>query len=80
MRGWLLAATLALGPAHCYRHHAGRARTAVPGGPAAVRSHFRVSRAALTASGAAVYDETGALVAGGAGDYERDLREHAAAG
>ena len=44
-----------------------------------MRSHFRVSQAALTASGAAVYDETGALVAGGAGDYERDLREHAAA-
>ena len=41
--------------------------------------HFRVSQAALTAAGAAVYDETGALVAGGASDYEHHLREHAAA-
>jgi hypothetical protein len=41
--------------------------------------HFRVSQAALTAAGAAVYDDTGALVAGGASGYERDLGEHAAA-
>jgi len=41
--------------------------------------HFRVSQAALTAAGAAVYDDTGALVAGGASEYEHHLREHAAA-
>jgi len=41
--------------------------------------HFRVSQAALTAAGAAVYDDTGALVAGGVGGYDRDPREHAAA-
>lgn len=41
--------------------------------------HFRASRAALTAAGAAVYDDMGALVAGGADGYGRDLREHAAA-
>ena len=41
--------------------------------------HFRVSQAALTAAGAAVYDDTGALIAGGASEYEHDLREHAAA-
>jgi hypothetical protein len=40
--------------------------------------HFRVSQAALRAAGAAVYDDTGALVAG-ASDYETSLREHAAA-
>jgi hypothetical protein len=41
--------------------------------------HFRASQAALTAAGAAVYDDTGALVAGGASDSAHDLREHAAA-
>ena len=41
--------------------------------------HFRVSQAALTAAGAAVYDDTGALVAGGASENEHHLREHAAA-
>jgi hypothetical protein len=41
--------------------------------------HFRASQAALTAAGAAVYDDTGALVAGGVSGYEHDLREHAAA-
>jgi hypothetical protein len=41
--------------------------------------HFRVSQAALTAAGAAVYDNTGALVAGGASEYEHHQREHAAA-
>ena len=41
--------------------------------------HFRVSRAALTAVGAAVYDDKGALVAGGVSEYECDLCEHAAA-
>jgi hypothetical protein len=41
--------------------------------------HFRVSRAALTAAGAAVYDDTGALVAGRGSEYEYHLREHAAA-
>ena len=41
--------------------------------------HFRVSRAALTAAGAAVYDNTGALVAGGVSEYEHGLPEHAAA-
>jgi hypothetical protein len=41
--------------------------------------HFRVSRAALAAAGAAVYDDTGALVAGGLSDYEYGLSEHAAA-
>jgi len=41
--------------------------------------HFRVSRAALTAAGAAVYDDTGALVvAGGVSEYAHDRREHAA--
>ena len=41
--------------------------------------HFRVSQAALTTAGAAVYDDMGALVAGGASGYEPGLREHAAA-
>jgi hypothetical protein len=41
--------------------------------------HFRASQAALIAAGAAVYDDTGALVAGGVSDYEHDQREHAAA-
>jgi len=41
--------------------------------------HFRVSQAALTAAGAAVYDDTGALIAGGVSEYEHHLREHAAA-
>jgi hypothetical protein len=41
--------------------------------------HFRACQAALTAAGAAVYDDTGALVAGGTGQYEHHLREHAAA-
>jgi len=41
--------------------------------------HFRVSQAALTTAGAAVYDDMGALVAGGASGYEPSLREHAAA-
>jgi hypothetical protein len=40
--------------------------------------HFRVSRAALEAAGAAVYDDTGALVAGGVSESGHDLREHAA--
>jgi hypothetical protein len=40
--------------------------------------HFRLSQAALTAAGAAVYDDTGTLVAG-ASEYEHGLREHAAA-
>jgi hypothetical protein len=40
--------------------------------------HFRVSQDALTAAGAAVYDDTGALVAG-ARECGHDLREHAAA-
>jgi len=41
--------------------------------------HFRVHQAALTAAGAAVYGNTGALVAGGVSDFAHDLREHAAA-
>jgi hypothetical protein len=41
--------------------------------------HFRASQAALTAAGAAVYDDTGALIAGGVSDFAHDLREHAAA-
>ena len=41
--------------------------------------HFRVGQAVLTAVGAAVYDDTGALIAAGVGEYEHDLREHAAA-
>jgi hypothetical protein len=41
--------------------------------------HFRISQAALTAAGAAVYDDTGALIAGGVSDFAHDLREHAAA-
>jgi hypothetical protein len=41
--------------------------------------HFRVSRAALTAAGATVYDDTGALVAADVSEYEHDLRKHAAA-
>ena len=41
--------------------------------------HFRVSQAALTTAGAAVYDDMGALVAGGASGYEPSLREHPAA-
>jgi hypothetical protein len=40
--------------------------------------HFRVSQAALTAAGAAVYDDTGMLVAGSVSEHEH-LREHAAA-
>jgi hypothetical protein len=49
-----------------------------PGGPHSVDllllcgHHFRVSQAALTAAGAAVYDDTGALVAGGVSEYEHD--------
>jgi len=41
--------------------------------------HFRASQAALTAAGAAAYDDTGALVAGSASEYAHHLREHAAA-
>ena len=41
--------------------------------------HFRVSRAALKAAGAAVYDDTGALLVGEASEYPHDRREHAAA-
>ena len=41
--------------------------------------HFRVSRAALQAAGASVYDETGALVVGGVSEHQHDLRERAAA-
>ncbi len=41
--------------------------------------HFQVSRAALAAAGAAVYDDTGALVAGAVSEHEYDRREHAAA-
>jgi hypothetical protein len=41
--------------------------------------HFRVHQAALAAAGAAAYDDTGALVAGGVGEYEPSLREHATA-
>jgi hypothetical protein len=41
--------------------------------------HFRASQAALIAAGAAVYDDTGALVAGGVSEYQHDLRDHAAA-
>jgi len=41
--------------------------------------HFRVSRAALIAAGATVYDDTGALVAGNVSEYQHNLREHAAA-
>ena len=40
--------------------------------------HFRASQAALAAVGAAVYDDTGALVAGFS-DSEHHVREHAAA-
>ena len=40
--------------------------------------HFRASQAALAAAGAAVYDDTGALVAGG-GEGRTSLREHATA-
>ena len=43
------------------------------------RHHFRVSRAALKAAGAAAYDDTGAVLAGGLSRYAHDLREHAAA-
>jgi len=55
-----------------------------PGRPDAVDlllcgHHFRISRAALTAAGAAVYDDTGALVAGGVSEPGHDLRMHAAA-
>jgi len=55
-----------------------------PGRPHAVDlllcgHHFRVSRAALAAAGAAVYDNTGALVAGGVSEYGHGLHEHAAA-
>jgi hypothetical protein len=41
--------------------------------------HFRASQAALSAAGASVYDDTGALVAGGVSEYEHGLCEHAAA-
>jgi len=41
--------------------------------------HFRVSQAALAAAGAAVYDDTGALIAGGHSEDEHRPREHAAA-
>ena len=41
--------------------------------------HLRVSREALKAAGAAVYDDTGALLAGGAGEDPHDRRQHAAA-
>jgi len=41
--------------------------------------HFRVSRAALIAAGATVYDDTGTLAAGCVSEYEHGLREHAAA-
>ena len=41
--------------------------------------HFQVSRAALKAAGAAVYDDTGALVAGGASEDELLRGEHGAA-
>jgi len=41
--------------------------------------HFRVSQAALTAVGAAVYDDTGALVAGADSEHDHGLREHASA-
>jgi hypothetical protein len=40
--------------------------------------HYRVSRATLTAAGAAVHDGTGALVAGGVTEYGHGLRECAA--
>jgi hypothetical protein len=41
--------------------------------------HYRVSRAALHASGAAVYDETGALIMSGASQQSPARREPAAA-
>jgi hypothetical protein len=41
--------------------------------------HFRASQAALTAAGAAVYDDTGALLAGGLSESEHNQRKHAAA-
>jgi hypothetical protein len=41
--------------------------------------HFRVSRAALEAAGAAAYDGTGALVLGGAGRRQPAPLEHSAA-
>ena len=41
--------------------------------------HFRASQAALTAAGAAVYDDAGALVASGLSESEHNPREHAAA-
>jgi hypothetical protein len=41
--------------------------------------HFRISQAALAAAGAAVYDDTGTLVAGGDSAYAHYRREHAAA-
>ena len=43
--------------------------------------HFRVSRAALMAAGAAVYDDTGVLLllADGVSEYAHDLHEHTAA-
>jgi hypothetical protein len=55
-----------------------------PGRPHAVDlllcgHHYRVSRAALAAAGAAVYDEFGALVRTGPGDYELARREPAGA-
>ena len=41
--------------------------------------HFQVSRAALKAAGAAAYDDTGALLAGGVSEDAHDLGEQAAA-
>ena len=57
---------------------------AAPGRPHPVdlllcRHHFQVSQAALISAGAAVYDDTGALVAGGVSEDEHSLGEHAAA-
>jgi len=40
--------------------------------------HYRVSRAALRAAGAAVYDETGALIMSGASQQSPARREPAA--
>jgi len=44
----------------------------------AVRSDLVKQRGGIV-GGTAVYDDTGALVAGGVSEYEHDLREHAAA-
>ena len=41
--------------------------------------HYRVCRAALTAAGATVYDETGALISTGAGGHELARPEPAGA-